>query len=226
MSYIFRASQQTGITFETTPHKLYRMDWYEEDVKAAISERMKCPYEPETIFYGSSSIRLWSTLYQDFKEYKPVNLGFGGSTLAACACFFDRIVAPVTHPHTLILYAGDNDLGDGRHPEEVLIFFKEFQSKLRNSYPAIPFYFISIKPSILRCGIINEIVKTNHLIENEIKSSKSNDHFVDIFNEMIDEGGRPIASFFEEDGLHLNNNGYAIWKEIILKNCLLNTNHQ
>ncbi len=53
----------------------------------------------------------------------PINLGFGGSTLAACAWFFDPIVAPVSHPQTLILYAGDNDLGDGRHPEEVLFFF-------------------------------------------------------------------------------------------------------
>jgi len=62
-------------------------------------------------------------LYKDFEEYMPINLGFGGSTLAACAWFFDPIVAPVIHPQTLILYAGDNDLGDGRHPEEVLFFF-------------------------------------------------------------------------------------------------------
>src|SRR3954454_22317856 len=123
------------------------MEWYEHDVKEAIAERSKCTYEPKTIFYGSSSIRLWTSLYDDFSDYKPVNLGFGGSTLAACVWFFDRIVSPVSDPEIFILYAGDNDLGDGRHPEEVLIFFKEFLIKLRQRYPNIPLFYVSIKPS-------------------------------------------------------------------------------
>ncbi len=37
----------------------------------------------------------------------------------ACDYFFDRLVVPV-HPRSLLLYAGDNDLGDGRSVEEVL----------------------------------------------------------------------------------------------------------
>lgn len=196
------------------------MDWYEEDVEAVIAKRSKCPYDPKTIFYGSSSIRLWSTLYEDFKDYRPVNLGFGGSTLAACAWFFDRIVTPIRNPQIFILYAGDNDLGDGRHPVEVLFFFRQFMLKLRENYPRIPFFFISIKPSISRNGIIKEIIYTNTLIRNEIKNSAGNDHFVNIYSKMIDGDGRPIASYFEEDGLHLNAAGYTIWREVILKECL------
>src|SRR4051812_30726256 len=146
------------------------MHWYEEDVKNVITSRISCPYDPKTVFYGSSSIRLWSTLYNDFKPYKPVNLGFGGSTLAACVWFFDRIMSSIRQPETFILYAGDNDLGDGRHPEEVLIFFREFMLKLRERYPKVSFYYISIKPSLSRSNIIKEIIHANALIKNEIKT--------------------------------------------------------
>ena len=67
------------------------MIWYEHEVQRLEQERASLEYEPKMIFYGSSSIRLWETLYEDFKEYQPANLGFGGSTLAACVWFFDRL---------------------------------------------------------------------------------------------------------------------------------------
>ncbi|HEX8462332.1 MAG TPA: GDSL-type esterase/lipase family protein [Segetibacter sp.] len=197
------------------------MDWYEEDVKAAIAERQSCRYEPKTIFYGSSSIRLWSKLYEDFDEFKPVNLGFGGSTLAACVWFFDRIIAPIHNPRTLILYAGDNDLGDGRHPEEVLMFFREFLVKLRSHFPSIPFYYISIKPSISRLEIIDAIKHTNQLIEDEINITATNSYYVNVYDKMIGNNGKPIATLFEPDGLHLNRDGYLVWREVILNECLL-----
>lgn len=197
------------------------MQWYEEDVEAAIAERRSCIYDAKTIFYGSSTIRLWDKLYQDFEGFKPVNLGFGGSTLAACVWFFDRIVSPVKHPGTFILYAGDNDLGDGRHPEEVLIFFREFMVKLRERYPDLLFYYISIKPSLSRMEIIDKIIETNKLIEEEISTKGNNDYFINIFDKMIGKDGRPIAAYFQDDGLHLNRDGYIVWREVILNECLL-----
>jgi lysophospholipase L1-like esterase len=198
------------------------MQWYEEDVLAAVAERQSCRYEPKTIFYGSSSIRLWSKLYEDFEGFRPVNLGFGGSTLAACVWFFDRIVSPVKHPETFILYAGDNDLGDGRHPEEVLIFYREFTFKLRANYPDVPFYYISIKPSISRMELINQIIQTNKLIENEINEKSGKNYFVNVFDKMMGQNGKPITSYFQDDGLHLSRDGYVVWREVILNECLLN----
>lgn len=195
------------------------MIWYENDVEEAITERLSCPYEPKSIFYGSSSIRLWDSLYEDFEPYQPINLGFGGSTLAACTWFFDRIVAPVKHPSKIILYAGDNDLGDGRAPQEVLLFYKEFVSKLRNRFPDIPCYYISVKPSISRMDIIHQIQFTNKLIKDEIESRNANEYFVNVYDSMVDGAGKPLYRIYEQDGLHLNKQGYEIWKEIILKEC-------
>jgi lysophospholipase L1-like esterase len=193
------------------------MKWYENDVKEAIAKREQCKYKPKSIFYGSSTITQWDTLYVDFEEFAPVNLGFGGSTLAACVWFFDEIVAPLDQPEKFILYAGDNDLGDGRHPEEVCIFYREFVIKLRQSYQEVPLYFVSIKPSISRVNLTEEIIRTNNLIKAEIDKG-DNQHYVNIFEKMIDSKGHPIKKYFKHDGLHLNEKGYEVWKEAILEN--------
>lgn len=194
------------------------MNWYDNDVKEVIEKRLACTYKPETIFYGSSTIKQWNTLEEDFKEYKPINLGFGGSTLAACVWFFEEIVAPIKAPGKFILYAGDNDLGDGRFPEEVFIFYKEFLLVLRKHYKHVPFYFISIKPSLEREEIMDNIIYTNKLIENDILKNKGNNFFINTFNQMISTKGKPLKTLFESDGLHLNDKGYAIWKTILLRN--------
>ncbi len=197
------------------------MHWYEEDVKAAIRERQKCKYEPETIFYGSSSITLWKDIYDTFSEFKPVNLGFGGSTLAACVQFFDRIVAPVQKPVRLFLYAGDNDLGDGAQPGDVLKNYLYFRAKLRAAFDDIPFYYISIKPSVNRIEIIDKIKHTNLLIKDEVRKQVGNDHFINIFNKMVDSKGYPQKKYFGTDGLHLNEEGYEVWKKAIKNELML-----
>ncbi len=113
------------------------MYWYEDDVKRLEKDSLKIAYKAETIFYGSSSVRLWAGLYNDFNGLQPVNLGFGGSTLAACVWFFERVMFNY-NPKRLIIYAGDNDLGDGRHPEEVFIFFQQLTVKAALRFGNIP----------------------------------------------------------------------------------------
>lgn len=98
------------------------MTWYEEEVRELENRRLQSNFGEGMIFYGSSTIRLWETLHEDFIDYKPINLGFGGSTLEACVWYFDRVVA-LHNPKSIIVYAGDNDLGDGRLPKEVFIFY-------------------------------------------------------------------------------------------------------
>ena len=191
------------------------MDWYEEEVKGLIRRRDKLQYKPQTIFYGSSSIRMWDSLYDDFKPFLPVNLGFGGSTIEACVYFFDRIVAPVQSAQKVIVYAGDNDLGDGKSPDDVLHFYKQLQHLIQQHFANVPCYYISIKPSISRWNINENIQQTNALINDEI--NRNNQFvFVDIYDAILNEQGYPNKEYFEEDGLHLSKKGYEVWKQILL----------
>ena len=191
------------------------MDWYEEDVKKAEQERGKLNYDPKMIFYGSSSIRLWDHLYEDFKQYYPINLGFGGSTLVACNYFFDRLLKPY-HPVHVTLYAADNDLGDGAKPEDVYNHFKEFMQLLDAYFPGVSFSFISIKPSIARWNIVENIRATNTLIKDYLATGADNHYYIDIFDSMLNSEGLPAVDLFDAGGLHLSEKGYEVWKEILL----------
>lgn len=53
------------------------MTWYEEEVQELENKRLQSDIKSGMLFYGSSTIRLWETLDEDFSGYKPINLGFG-----------------------------------------------------------------------------------------------------------------------------------------------------
>lgn len=165
------------------------------------------------VFYGSSSFRLWSTLGEDSPEVPMVNLGFGGSTLAACVYYFDRLVPPC-RPRSLLFYAGDNDLGDGQMPDTVVASFRELHRKVAGLPGDIPFAFLSIKPSFARWNIIGRIRETNTRIREEI-DSRPQSLYIDIFTPMLGDNGKPRRELFTEDGLHLSGEGYRVWWQAI-----------
>lgn len=190
------------------------MYWYEQEVKQLEQIEPWKRQGHSTIFYGSSSIRLWHTLEKDFSDRKAVNLAFGGSTLAACVWFFDRIMLDYD-PVTFIFYAGDNDLGDGRNPEEIFIFFQQLMVKVRQRFGVIPCYFLSLKPSLSRWHLADQFKYTNNLIESEIIKRNSNWKFINLFKEMLDKSGNPNPQYYDHDGLHLSQEGYHLWKNLI-----------
>lgn len=190
------------------------MEWYEPEVQAL--EEAYAAYSPppgQVVFYGSSSIRLWSSLADDFEETGVLNLGFGGSTLAACTHFFERIVVP-HQPRSIIFYAGDNDLGDGQPVEKVVQSLQDLLQKIDHYLDAVVFAFISIKPSPARWPIIERIKQTNQIIQNEM-IQRASSYYIDVYQPMLDSKGLPRPELFEPDGLHLNSAGYRLWAQIL-----------
>jgi len=186
--------------------------WYHEDLERLEREILSLEEDPKMVFYGSSSFTLWNDLTEVFKEYKPVNLGFGGSTLGACTWFFDRVFENIKKPEAIVVYAGDNDLGDNRHPEEVVLFFENLLAKIREKYGNIPCTYISIKPSISRWYLSDSIRYTNSNIK-ELCLKDENFHFVNIYEDMLDANGYPDEKYFVQDGLHLSKKGYKLWAQ-------------
>ncbi len=192
------------------------MFWFHEDLERLEKEIAALEYNPKLVFYGSSTFTLWNELTTIFKEHKPINLGFGGSTLAACTWFFDRVFKNIKDIEAIVIYAGENDLGEGRHPEEVVLYLENLLAKIRTKYGSIPCTYISIKPSKNRWHLAGSIRYTNSKIEN-LTSKDLNFHYVTIYDLMLDKNGNPKDAYFIEDGLHLNQVGYKLWEEILKK---------
>jgi lysophospholipase L1-like esterase len=191
------------------------VNWREWEVRAM--ERVRKPGSGPMrpiVFYGSSSIRLWSSLGEDLGDPGIVNLGFGGSTLADCAHYFERLVVP-RQPRSLVVYAGDNDLGEGRSPLEVFESFRDLIRKVDAHLGPIPFAFLSIKPSPARWPMTDAIRSANALIHQEIRLRPNSD-YIDVFGPMLGPNGRPRPELYAEDGLHLSPAGYRLWTDQVL----------
>ncbi len=190
------------------------MQWYEQDVKA-LEKRLKenPPKDGVVVFYGSSSFRLWDTLKKDFPNTVLENLAFGGSTLEACGYFFDRIFKNL-NPKVIFFYAGDNDIGDGKNPDQIVGYFKNLLKKVRTKYPSTPFVFLSIKPSPSRWNMKEKITSTNERIRLEIEKDQ-NAHYLDIYTQMLNERLQPETANFSQDMLHMSPKGYELWTNIL-----------
>ena len=189
------------------------MLWFDSDVEC-LEKRLKKERRPPNpvVFYGSSSIRLWEHLAEDLGDSRAVNAGFGGSTLDACVQYFDRVVRPLS-PSSLVVYAGDNDLGDGRTPDDVLQSFRGMAIQVAR-LGVIPFGFMSIKLSPVRAGLREKIERANAMIREQIKGLPLA-YYIDIYPAMLDQKGQPRAELFLEDGLHLSPSGYAVWTQVL-----------
>lgn len=188
--------------------------WRESFDAWDAADAAAAPAPGGVVFVGSSSIRLWSDLEQQFKDPIAVTKrGFGGSRLLDCAEHVQRLVLPYK-PRLVVVYAGDNDLAEGRSPEQVLASFREFVEGVHAALPDTRIAYLSIKPSPLRAALMPKVQRTNALIA-DYSERQPKLSFVDIYNRMLGPDGRPRAELFSADALHLNAEGYALWKSVI-----------
>jgi lysophospholipase L1-like esterase len=146
---------------------------------------------------------------------RTINRGFGGSEVADSVRYARRIVIPHA-PRVVVLYAGDNDLANGKSPQRVLADFQEFIALVRNALPGTKIVYIGIKPSIQRWKLIDKIREANRLIHDHVAEQKSDKlAFVDVDKPMLDKDGKPRADLLLDDGLHLNKKGYALWSKLV-----------
>ena len=173
------------------------------------------PHPPGgVLFVGSSSIRLWNDLEDQFHDLPVViKRGFGGSQLSDCVRHLSRLVLRY-QPKTVLVYAGDNDLAAGSAPHEVLERFTAFVDGVHAALPATRIAFISIKPSPARAILLPEIRTANALIR-EYADRAPNVDYIDVYTPMLGPDGMPRRELFRDDALHLNAAGYALWKRII-----------
>jgi lysophospholipase L1-like esterase len=178
------------------------------------ADRENPPAGNGVLFVGSSTIRLWTGLADDFRSQPiVVNRGFGGSTMADCRLFARELVVRYK-PRQVLIYAGDNDLAEGRTPLQVLESFAQFTSTVRASLPGTRIGFIAIKPSPSRAALLPQIRETNHIIEAYLHT-QANVDYIDVYTPMLGADGRPRGELFRPDRLHMNEAGYRIWRSVI-----------
>ena len=169
--------------------------WEPEIRRFEQADSATAPPPNPIVFTGSSSIRMWETLAEDFAGITVLNRGFGGSEIADATHFAERIVLKY-------------------HPKEVVAAFRAFTARVRGGQPDARIVYIAIKPSPSRWALVDRIRAANAAIR-RFCATQPNMAFVDVFTPMLTPAGRPRPEFFRPDSLHMTRAGYELWTSLV-----------
>jgi len=182
------------------------------------ADQKQMPPVGAVLFIGSSSIRLWSTLAQDFPEIPVINRGFGGSLIQDSTLYADRIAIPYK-PKIIVLCAGTNDLAYGnKTPQQVFQDYKDFVAKIHAALPDTRIIYLAINPTVARWKQEPRNLETNYLIEKfsvETNSPTEKLNFIDPHTQLLTADDQPQPKLLRADGLHFNAAGYKVWASLV-----------
>ena len=179
------------------------------------------PPQGGVLFIGSSSIRLWKSLHEDFPQYDVIQRGFGGSTFADANLFIDKIVTPY-RPRAIVVFEGSNDIASGKSADQVFKDYKRFVKLVRrgetgDAEPA-DILFIGITPTESRWQHWPAMKQVNDWVR-DYAHKHDGLHYLDTPTPILatapQPDGPPARELFRKDLLHLSPAGYALWTRII-----------
>ncbi len=187
--------------------------WLKEVVAYEAADAKNPPPKGGIVFIGSSSIRMWKSLKQDFPEHNVIGRGIVGSQIEDSIHYADRLIFP-HEPRLVVIYAGGNDINAGKDADRVVADFKAFVAKVRSKLPETEIAYISVAGNPARWKQVETIKEANRRIE-EITKKEKGLKFINVFEAMMGPDGLPKPDIFVADRLHMNEKGYAIWKEVV-----------
>lgn len=180
------------------------------EIAAFARPRAGVAHGPTMLFVGSSSIRLWDVAHS-FPARDTVNRGFGGATVREVLVHYQRVTAGV-QPASVIVYAGENDIAEGRDPEAVAADLLALLARLRADMPNARIACLSMKPTPLRWELWARMAAVNAAVRARAGTAFD---YLDVGGALIGAGGQPDSRYFGPDGLHMNPRGYALWNGIV-----------
>ena len=185
--------------------------WEKEVAAYEASDRQNPPPRGGILFIGSSTIRLWKTLAEDYSDLKVINRGFGGTEIVDSTHFADRLIFP-HEPKQIFLRAVGNDIHAGRTPRQVAADFAEFVRVVHARLPRTEILYISVSPAPSRWGESDKYRELNRLIR-EMALDLPRVGFVDTFDMVLKPDGSARPELFVKDRLHFSPEGYELLKE-------------
>ena len=214
------ANNQTMSVADIKTRAIYLAEWskpsfYQDAIKSfKENDISNPPLKNSILFIGSSSIVYWKTLKEDMWPHEVINRGFGGAHIAHINNYFSEVVTPY-EPKGIVFFCGTNDLTALKSVDKVFNDFLSFYHNVRVTLPNTKVFFIGIKPSIARHYLRDKQLRFNKLAK-DLAEKEDSLVYIDVWKTMLLKNGMADPSLFVEDGLHMNQNGYLIWKNLVL----------
>lgn len=166
----------------------------------------------EIIFLGNSI-----TNYCDWGELLGMpnikNRGINGDDIPGVMKRLDEILE--SKPQKIFLLIGTNDLWRQRPVEQIVIDYETVVEEIRRKSPETQLYLQSILPTHQNPNRNNlDIMKINESISQI--AQKNSLTYIDLFG-LYKTPSNELNMAYSIDGLHLNGQGYLLWREVLLE---------
>jgi lysophospholipase L1-like esterase len=185
---------------------------WEEDIAALEASWGDAPKDG-IVFVGSSSIRLWHTLVADMAPLPVVQQGFGGARVNDVEHYLDRLVLAY-EPATVVIFIGTNDINVSDTPASAVPVISSGVENIVNRILAqdqsTQIFYIAITPTIMSWTKWAEVQQANAAVQAMCELG-NRCQFIATADLFLDEAGEPNKKLYQFDGLHLSQEGYALW---------------
>ncbi len=187
---------------------------FENDIRLyEYRNAIRPPSDTAILFLGSSTIRLWKSLSDDFPGRDVVLCGFGGSRTADMLYYFDRIIKPF-HYGKIVYFCGINDINASVSKHETVLNTKTFIELVDDVDPDCQILLLSNTISVSKRFNAEKIIELNRSYK-ELAGIYDHVEYVDVSGEMLDNEGKIRSELYSADSTHMNPNGYQLWTTIL-----------
>lgn len=189
----------------TTPTGKSDWDYWHSQYDSQLSTLAQKP--SRTLFLGDSLTHRWprSIWEGQFNSLSPVNLGLEQDKTQNLLWRMINGKFLRYSPELVVLLIGTNN---NEPPQEVAAGIASIVQYVRNNSPKTHIVLLGLLPR----SPWKSFEKSHTQLNTLLKECQYDVfvHFVDYSTLFLDSSGTPSPSFFQQDGLHLNDEGYAV----------------
>ncbi|WP_413279176.1 GDSL-type esterase/lipase family protein [Floridanema evergladense] len=165
----------------------------------------------DIVFLGDSLIERceWSEI---FENPNIKNRGIGGDNVYGMQKRLYQVTA--NRPKKIFIMIGINDIISNQKLEEIVRKYRITLANIKKASPRTEVYIQSVLPvnSRFKQPVDNNLIlRLNE--ELEVLAGEFNYQYIDLYSFFAIDN--ELAYRYTNDGIHLNGEGYAVWKEII-----------
>ena len=168
------------------------------------------------LIMGSSTMDYWSDWQTDIGGRLGYNVGIGGTIVEDWLYAYDKLVKPF-EPSVILIFLGGNNINNMGHTGEYAAsLMAKLLNKMHTDFPEAEIHYIYSMaiPSCYKGGKFN--YEYGRFIDEMKLLVKNTDWLngIDTFD-YLTKDGEARKELYRSDGVHLNDDGYDVFAEII-----------